>query len=66
MQELLKPEFPEVCCEQLIGRNSAQYSSFKVTINETNFKKAMNPALWPYGACINKFFQVRKKTTPEG
>lgn len=37
---LVKSKYPE------------KYSSFKVTIVEENFKKAMNPAVWPYGTYV--------------
>ena len=43
-------------CDKLEGKNNTQYSSFKVTIYEKNFKTAMDPSIWPEGACINKFF----------
>lgn len=64
MKNLLAEQFPEVLCEQLIGKNNKQYSSFKVTIYESNFRKAMDPSIWPDGACIGKFFHIRHKTPP--
>ena len=60
LSNLLKPSFPEVKSEKLNLRYPEIYSSFKVTIYETNFKKAMEPSMWPEGACISKFFLSRK------
>lgn len=64
LNELLKNSFPEVSCESLTPKYPNIYSSFKVTIFEDNFRKAMDPKLWPDGACISRFFQKRKSTNP--
>ncbi|KAK5645169.1 hypothetical protein RI129_006469 [Pyrocoelia pectoralis] len=58
----LKPTFSEVTCEQLRSVKPESYSSFKVTIDNSNLTKAMNPASWPKGTCINRFFH--SKNTP--
>lgn len=61
LRELLKDTFPEVICESLTPKYPDRYASFKVTIYEENFKKAMNPDVWPDGACVSRFFQLRRK-----
>lgn len=63
LSNLLQINFPEVKCEKLISRLSELYSSFKVTILEHNFAKAMDPNIWPDGACVSKFFMKRKVET---
>lgn len=61
LENQLKSQFQEVTCESLNSKHPDLYSSFKVSISEDNFKKAMDPAIWPYGACIQRFFEIRKK-----
>ncbi|CAG9813564.1 unnamed protein product [Phaedon cochleariae] len=63
LTNLLIRNFPEVKCEALNSRFPTLYSSYKVTLFETNFKKAMNPEVWPFGACISRFFVKRRGTT---
>lgn len=41
------------------------YSSFKVKIASSNFKKAMDPKVWPLGAIITRFLYPRKKKGEE-
>lgn len=60
LQTMLTKPFPEVKCEELTARNPSIYSSFKVSIYQDNFKRAMDPSLWPQGACISRYF-FRKK-----
>nr|CAH7751745.1 unnamed protein product [Callosobruchus chinensis] len=64
LYQLLKEEFPEIKCETLNSKNPGIYSSFKVSIYGSNFLRAMNPNLWPLGACINRFLYRRQKTIP--
>lgn len=59
LEELLRKSFSEVNCESVKPRYPNLYSSFKVTIFEENFRKAMDPTIWPDGACISKFFLKR-------
>lgn len=59
LQELLKNSFSEVLCESIKPKYPNLYSSFKVSIFEENFRNAMNPKIWPDGACISRFFQKR-------
>lgn len=61
LQEHLQDNFPEVECESIASKHPHVYSSFKVTIFESHFRKAMDPELWPYGSCIQRFFEVVKK-----
>lgn len=58
---LLKNNFQEVTCEKIISKHPEFYSSFKVTILEADFKNAMDPKVWPYGACISRFLDLKKK-----
>ena len=60
----LKPMFKEVLCETLPSKHPLQYSSFKVSLYSYNFSKAMDSTIWPKGACIDKFFQWKKKNQP--
>ena len=60
LRELLKGTFPEVICESLTPKHPELYASFKVSIYEENFSKAMNPDVWPDGACVSRFFQLRR------
>lgn len=60
---LLKGNFPEVVCEAITPKHPDVYTSFKVKILETNFRKAMNPELWPLGACIGRFLDMKTRIT---
>lgn len=62
LRDVLQIHFPEVTCEAITPRHPHLYTSFKVNIYEESFKKAMNPDVWPKGACVNRFFQPRMKT----
>lgn len=64
-KNLLTPYFPEVICESISPKHPDLYQSYKVTIYEDNFKKAMDPKIWPAGACVSRFFRIRKKINPE-
>lgn len=61
LYRLLKPHFPEVLCDALTSRRPELYSSFKITIYDSNFRAAMNPDIWPLGACVGRFFHPRRK-----
>lgn len=61
LQNIMQQNFPEARCEAIDSKYPNEYSSFKVTIYESNFKKAMNPSLWPSGAYVQRFF-TRVKT----
>nr|CAH7758009.1 unnamed protein product [Callosobruchus chinensis] len=63
LTEFLKVTFPEVICEAMASKYPDLYSSFKVQIYSKNFKKAMDPKVWPSGACVNRFLELRKKLT---
>lgn len=60
LTELMKKHFPKVRCESLNSKHPELYSSFKVTILASNFRKAMDSDLWPFGACVSRFFMKRK------
>lgn len=57
---LLKPIFPEVVCDKLNSMYPNYYASFKVTLDESNLQKAMDPSSWPKGAWVNRFFHKRR------
>lgn len=61
LTSFLKDDFPEVTCSPLTSKHPELYSSFKVRIFEKHFKKAMDPALWPEDACIQRFLYLGKK-----
>lgn len=52
----LTPTFPEVLCERIQSRQPERYASFKVSIFERNFKRAMDPQLWPKDCYVQRFF----------
>lgn len=58
---ILKSYFPEVTCEALTPKHPDLYSSFKVTIHEEDYNKAMNPSIWPSGAYVKPFLQLRRR-----
>lgn len=60
---LLTSNFQELKCEKIISKHPEIYSSFKVTILEEDFGKAMNAEVWPYVACVSRFLEMRKKVT---
>lgn len=64
LTNVLKINFPEAICEKLNSRFPDIYSSFKVTINDYNFKKATDSSLWPNGACISHFFVKNRRIGP--
>ena len=39
----------------------AYYGSFRVTINRSDFDRALNPAHWPAGWSVREYFHARKK-----
>lgn len=57
----LKSSFPEVICTQLVPKYEGQYASFKVSVYQNNFLKAMSADRWPEGACVSKFFHPRPR-----
>lgn len=58
--ESLKKDLSGVVCERLQSRFPGSYASFKVTINQSDFDKAMDPLLWPEGSLVRQFFQKRR------
>lgn len=52
--------FPEVVVEDLNSSHPELYKSFKVTVNQINFDNAFDPAKWPLGSYISKFFRRRQ------
>ncbi|KAG5873036.1 hypothetical protein JTB14_032734 [Gonioctena quinquepunctata] len=66
LHTLLQKKFREVVCEALTPKFPEMYASFKVKILEENFEKAMDPNIWPAGACVSKFFHWRPKTVTQG
>lgn len=62
LSTLLKQHFPEVVCEGLTSRYPELYASFKVSIFASNFRTAMDPEVWPEGACVSRFFDLARKS----
>lgn len=61
----IEPIFPGVVCEQIKSRFPQYYSSFKVTISESNLPTAWNPDVWPKGVLVNWFFRPKKPKITE-
>lgn len=61
LKAILKNSFPEVKCDTLASKHPQVYSSFVIEIFEKHFNEAMNPDVWPSGACVRRFFQINKK-----
>lgn len=59
VEAYLKNDFPGVLVEKLNSSNPTLYSSFKVTVRETDGPKILDAGLWPSGARINRFFLAR-------
>nr|CAH7749266.1 unnamed protein product [Callosobruchus chinensis] len=51
---LLANHFPEVICESITPKHPEMYSSFRIGIYDRNFRKAMDPSIWPSGACVSR------------
>lgn len=65
VQNFLKTKFPEAECEAGHPKFPNIYSSFIVTINDSNYKSIMNPDFWPIGTYINRFFRTKNyNSTP--
>ncbi|KAJ3645105.1 hypothetical protein Zmor_022792 [Zophobas morio] len=56
----VKSHFPEAKCEELEAKHKGEYSSFKLSVYADNFGKALDPNIWPVGACVRKFFHFKK------
>nr|CAI5847405.1 unnamed protein product [Callosobruchus analis] len=63
MQEMIKTNFPEASVEQIQSKYPEDYSSFKVTIFQSNFPQALNVNKWPKNTIINGFFQRKRDAT---
>lgn len=61
LKKFLEPNFPEVICDTINPRHPDLYSSFKVSILEENFQKAMDPSKWPKNACVSRFLYLMKR-----
>lgn len=60
LEKYVKKYFSEAECSALVSKYPKHYSSFKVCVDSGNLEKAMNPAIWPAGAYIGKFFQMKR------
>lgn len=58
----LQPDFEGVRVEKLESRHPEVYSSFRIDVNEANAVRVLEPALWPVGCRVNKFFHTKKRT----
>lgn len=61
LADMLRPHFEEVVIEAMESKNPDVYSSFKVTIFQDNFEKAMDATSWPKNSCIRRFLNIRKR-----
>lgn len=64
LTEYLKAMFAEVECEKLNSKFPQYYASFKVSIQQDNLTRAMDPAIWPAGTHVNKFYHGKKLPAP--
>lgn len=64
LKEYLQPLLPEVECDKMESRYPKYYSSFKITINESNLEKAQDPSIWPAGVHVNRFIHPKKTSVP--
>lgn len=55
----LRPHFDDVECEKLQSRYPQFYSSFKVGVQNLDFKRALSPDVWPLGVQVSQFFRSR-------
>nr|CAI5860150.1 unnamed protein product [Callosobruchus analis] len=63
MTSFMKNCFPEVKVGKLNSKRPDLYASFKVEINQSNFKSAMCADKWPKNACIRHFLQRKEVQT---
>nr|CAI5831557.1 unnamed protein product [Callosobruchus analis] len=63
MESFLKTNFREVIVEKISSKFPEVYSSFKVTIPESDFPLAMDASKWPKNSSVNRFFNRRKNVT---
>lgn len=61
VKALFKETFPEIQCEKITSKYPNSYSSFKVSIFESNRKQFLDPEIWPAGIIVSRFFQRRGK-----
>nr|CAI5849485.1 unnamed protein product [Callosobruchus analis] len=61
LTKLLANHFPEVICESITPKHPEMYSSFRIGIYDRNFRKAMDPEIWPSGACVSRFLFLKRK-----
>lgn len=54
-------QFPGVLVEKLNSSNPELYSSFKVTVRESDGDRILDESLWPNGTRINRFFHARNR-----
>lgn len=59
LKKYLKPQFSEVTVHKMDSKHPEEYSSFKIGVFEENIVKALSPAIWPSGVCVNKFYASR-------
>ncbi|KAJ3646257.1 hypothetical protein Zmor_023851 [Zophobas morio] len=59
--DYLKTSFPEVKCEQLENKFESAFTRYKVTIDYCNLDKSKDPAVWPKGVEVGRFFHPRKR-----
>lgn len=63
-QEFLLTKFSSAKCEILNSKYPDSYSSFKVLIPTSEYKKALDGENWPDKANVRQFFQPKKINQP--
>ncbi|CAG9814164.1 unnamed protein product [Phaedon cochleariae] len=66
LKEIVKTRFPEVVVTALNSKHPHLYSSFKVSLYNYNYQNAIDPTIWPHGAHIQRFFQLKPRNAPHG
>lgn len=61
VKALFRDTFPEIQCEKITSKYPNSYSSFKVSIFESNRKQFLDPEIWPAGIIVSRFFSRRRK-----
>lgn len=57
--EYLKDKCSIVGCERLNSKQPTVYSSFKISASYDSVRVLLDPATWPRGVAVRKFFQRR-------
>lgn len=54
--------FENVTCKKIASKHPNVYSSFKVSVLESELEKIKSPEIWPQGVCVDRFlFRLQKQ-----